>query len=220
MAEHLHELQLKTTATDKLTRPYLEKLNRQNYIATAITILIVIFSLFWELYKLGGQEKTIYFADSMYGVAAWIGSFWAWRTAYRARFGPLRLEPRHQLAWFVIGFALFANGIGGFITRILNGRDNLIQYPHLQISVSPFSISSPLLVYSSCPQPRNSEVSYSHWVGCHHYDALHSGNKLVFCDRSYFHDVERYSYTARGGLLSILGRTSHPCSFIADLPAH
>src|SRR2546430_9903929 len=87
MAVHLHQLQLKTTATHKLTRPYLEKLNRQNYIATAITILIVIFSLFWQLYKLGGQERTIYFADSMYGVAAWIGSFWAWSRSEERRVG-------------------------------------------------------------------------------------------------------------------------------------
>ena len=129
MAVHLHQLQLKTIATDKLTRPYLEKLSRQNYVATAITILIVIFSLFWELYKLGGQDKTIYFADSMYGVAAWIGSFWAWRTAYRARFGPLRLEPRHQLAWFVIGFALFANGIGGFYYTYLEWKGQLNPVP-------------------------------------------------------------------------------------------
>ncbi|HEY6285838.1 MAG TPA: hypothetical protein VIX20_09265, partial [Ktedonobacteraceae bacterium] len=131
MPVHLHELQLKTTATDKLTRPYLEKLNRQNYVATAITILIVIFSLFWELYKLGGQEKTIYFADSMYGVTAWIGSFWAWRTVYRARFGPLRLEPRHQLAWFVIGFALFANGLGGFYYTYLEWKGQLNPVPSL-----------------------------------------------------------------------------------------
>src|SRR5438874_1575490 len=131
MAVHLHQLQLKTTATDKLTRPYLQKLNRQNYVATVITILIVIFSLFWELYKLGGQVKTIYFADSMYGVAAWIGSFWAWRTAYRALFGPLRLEPRHQLAWFVIGFALFANGIGGFYYTYLEWKGQLNPVPSL-----------------------------------------------------------------------------------------
>ncbi len=131
MAEHLPQLQLKTTATEKLTRPYLEKLSRQNYIATAITILIVIFSLFWELYKLGGQDKTIYFANSMYGVAAWIGSFWACRTAYRARFGPLRLEPRHQLAWLVIGIALFANGIGGFYYTYLEwtGQFNPVPSP-------------------------------------------------------------------------------------------
>ena len=131
MPVHLHQLQLKTTVTDKLTRPYLEKLNRQNFVATVITILIVIFSLFWELYKLGGQDKTLYFADSMYGVAAWIGSFWAWRTAYRARFGPLRLESRHQLAWFVIGFALFANGIGGFYYTYLEWKGQLNPVPSL-----------------------------------------------------------------------------------------
>src|SRR5260370_12504426 len=131
MPVHLHELKLKTTATDRLTRPYLEKLNRQNYIATAITILIVIFSLFWELYKLAGQEKTIYFADAMYGVAAWIGSFWAWRTAYRARFGPLRLEPRHQLAWLVIGVALLSNGIGGFYYTYLEWTGKLNPVPSL-----------------------------------------------------------------------------------------
>jgi signal transduction histidine kinase len=131
MAVHLHQLQLKTTTTDKLTRPYLEKLNRQNYIATAITILIVISSLFWDLYKLGGQEKTIYFADSMYAVAAWIGSFWACQTAYRAHFGPLRLEPRHQLAWLVIGIALFANGVGGFYYTYLEWTGQFNPVPSL-----------------------------------------------------------------------------------------
>src|SRR6266487_4260549 len=131
MSARLHELQLKTTATEKLTRDYLQKLHRENYVATACTIVIVIFSLFWELYKLGGQEHTIYFADAMYGVAAWIGSFWAWRTAFRARFGPLRLEPRHQLAWFVIGFALFANGIGGFYYTYLEWTGQLNPIPSL-----------------------------------------------------------------------------------------
>src|SRR5437899_9743402 len=65
----------------------------------------------------------------MYGVAAWIGSFWAWRTAYRARFGPLRLEPRHQLAWSVIGFALFANGIGGFYYTYLEWAGHINPVP-------------------------------------------------------------------------------------------
>lgn len=125
------ELQLKTTATEKLTWAYLQKLTRQNYLATACTIAIVMFSLFWELYKLGGQDKTIYFADAMYGVAAWIGAFWAWRTAYRARFGPLRLEPRHQLAWLVIGIALFSNGIGGFYYTYLEWKGEFNPVPSL-----------------------------------------------------------------------------------------
>jgi signal transduction histidine kinase len=131
MPVRLHKLQLKTSATDKLTWTYLHKLNRQNYFATVCTILIVIFSLFWMLYKLGGQENTIYFADSMYAVAAWIGSFWAWRTAYRARYGPLRLEPRHQLAWLVIGFALLSNGIGGAYYTYLEWKGELNPVPSL-----------------------------------------------------------------------------------------
>jgi signal transduction histidine kinase len=131
MAVRMHQLQLKTSATDKLTSSYLEKLKRQNTIATTITILIVIFSLFWELYKLGGQDMTIYYADAMYGIAAWIGSYWACQTAYRARFGPLRLESRHQLAWLVIGIALFANGIGGFYYTYLEwaGQFNPVPSP-------------------------------------------------------------------------------------------
>jgi signal transduction histidine kinase len=131
MTGHVRQLQLKATATDTLTRPYLEKLKRQNYSATAMTMLLVIFSLFWELYKLGGQEKTIYFADSLYAVAAWIGSFWVCRTAYRARFGPVRLEPRHQLAWFVIGIALFANGVGGFYYTYLEWTGQYNPVPSL-----------------------------------------------------------------------------------------
>ena len=127
----MHQLQLKTSATDQLTPSYLQKLKRQNSIAIAITILIVIFSLFWELYKLGGQQKTIYYADAMYGVTAWIGSFWACQTAYRARYGPLRLESRHQLAWLVIGIALFANGIGGFYYTYLEWAGQLNPVPSL-----------------------------------------------------------------------------------------
>src|SRR6266496_5070474 len=161
MPVHLHQLQLKTTVTDKLTRPYLEKLNRQNFVATVITILIVIFSLFWELYKLGGQVKTIYFADSMYGVAAWIGSFWAWRTAYRARFGPLRLESRHQLAWFVIGFALFANGIGGFYYTYLEWKGELNPVPSLaDLCFTFFYIFTftGLLLMPTAAKPRRSRI--------------------------------------------------------------
>ncbi|HET7638790.1 MAG TPA: hypothetical protein VFK47_08625, partial [Ktedonobacteraceae bacterium] len=63
--------------------------------------------------------------------AAWIGSFWAWRTAYRARFGPLRLEPRHQLAWLVIGVALLSNGIGGAYYTYLEWSGELNPVPSL-----------------------------------------------------------------------------------------
>src|SRR5437763_4224245 len=106
-------LHIRAKATDKLTRSYLQKLGRQTYLAGASVAIIVTFSFFWLLFRFGGEEKTIFFSDAMYAVAAWIGAFWACTTAYRARYGPLHLEPRHQLAWLVIGLGLFANGIGG-----------------------------------------------------------------------------------------------------------
>jgi signal transduction histidine kinase len=131
MSAHVPELHIKTTATDRLTRTYLQKLSRQNYFAATSAALIVTFSLFWMLFQLGGREKTIYFADSMYAVTAWIGSFWACRTAYRARYGPLRLERRYQLAWLFIGIALFANGVGGAYYTYLEWRGQLNPVPSL-----------------------------------------------------------------------------------------
>src|SRR5712691_8982076 len=124
------KLHLKTTVTAKLTRAYLQKLDRQNYLATASALLIISFSLFWLLFRLGGQQSTIVFSDSMYAVAAWIGSFWVCKTAYRARYGPLRLEPRHQLAWLLIGIGLFSYGIGGaYYTYLEFGTLNPVPSP-------------------------------------------------------------------------------------------
>ncbi len=57
--------------------------------------------------------------------------FWVWRTAYRAHFGPLRLESRLQLAWLVIGVALFSNGIGGFYYTYLEWSGHINPVPSL-----------------------------------------------------------------------------------------
>ncbi len=111
----------KMSATDKLTLAYLQKLSRQNYIATASAALIVTFSLIWLIFQFGGYAGTAvtFFANSMYAVASLIGAYWACMIAYRAHYGPLRLEPRHQLAWLLIGIGLFANGVGGIIYTYL-----------------------------------------------------------------------------------------------------
>ncbi len=111
----------KMSATEELTLAYLRKLSRQNYIATASATLIVTFSLIWLIFQFGGYAgmAVTLFANSMYAVASLIGAYWAWMTAYRARYGPLRLEPRHQLAWLLIGIGLFANGVGGIIYTYL-----------------------------------------------------------------------------------------------------
>lgn len=131
MSARSPELHMKTTTTEKLTRTYLRKLGRQNYVATAIAVLVVTVSVFWMLFKIGGQTNTMYYADSMYAVAAWVSSFWACRTAYRARYGPLRLEPRHQLAWLLIGIALFTNGIGGIYYTYLEWSGQINPVPSL-----------------------------------------------------------------------------------------
>ncbi len=161
MPARLPELHMKVTATEKLTRGYLQKLSSQNYFAMASAALIVSFSLFWMIFRLGGQEKTIYFADSMYAVAAWIGSFWACSTAYRARYGPLRLEPRHQLAWLLIGIGLFTNGVGGAYYTYLEWKGELNPVPSLaDLCFTFFYIFTftGLLLMPTAAKPRRSRI--------------------------------------------------------------
>jgi len=119
---------MKTTATDRLNRTYLQKLDWQNYFATGAAILIITLSFLWMLLHAGGDRSVILFADVMYTVANWIGASWAFVTAYRARYGPLQLEPRHQLAWLLAGLGLFSNGLGGIYFTYLEqiGQSNPI----------------------------------------------------------------------------------------------
>ncbi|HLX56444.1 MAG TPA: ATP-binding protein [Ktedonobacteraceae bacterium] len=119
------ELQVKATVTDALTQNYLKKLSRQNYIATAIFIFIAVFSLLWLFFRIGGTiflaraTVLVFFSNSMYALASFIGATWCFQTAYRVRRGPVRLEPRQQRAWLLIGLGLLANGIGGAIYTYL-----------------------------------------------------------------------------------------------------
>ncbi|MEO8973364.1 MAG: GAF domain-containing sensor histidine kinase [Ktedonobacteraceae bacterium] len=98
---------------DKLTRAYLQKLGRQNYLATASAVVFVTISFFWMFFHLGGSYTTGLFANAMYPIASLTGAFWAGLTAYRARSGPVRLAPTHQLAWLLISLGLLADGLGG-----------------------------------------------------------------------------------------------------------
>ena len=111
--ERRSELALKPTATEKLTARYLRKLSQREYIATASMLIIVSMSLLWMLLKIGGDHNNMLFADSMYAISGWIAAFWIFRVVFHARYGPLRLEPRHRLAWLLIATGMVANGIGG-----------------------------------------------------------------------------------------------------------
>ena len=122
---------MQTVTTERLTRSYLQKLDWQNYLATAVTILIATISFLWMLLHIGGSNTVTFFSDSMYPVASWIGAFWAAFTAYRGRYGPLRLEPRHQLAWLLIGLGMFADGLGGAYYAYLEHIGQLNPEPSL-----------------------------------------------------------------------------------------
>ncbi|HVB74454.1 MAG TPA: ATP-binding protein [Ktedonobacteraceae bacterium] len=118
-------IQGETTVTDALTLNYLRKLSRQNYIATAIFIFISVFSLLWLVFQIGGTTPLaratvlVFYSNSMYAFVSFIGAFWCFQTAYRARRGPVILAPRYQRAWLLIGLGLLANGIGGVVYTYL-----------------------------------------------------------------------------------------------------
>ncbi len=103
---------MKTVAINKLTLAHLRKLDRYVYVATAGCILLASCSLFWMLFRLGGDEITTRFSDIVFAVSCLIGAFWAFTTAYMARKGPVVLTPRHQLAWLFVGVGLLMNGLG------------------------------------------------------------------------------------------------------------
>src|SRR5713101_2008881 len=64
---------MKTIATDGLNRTYLQKLDRQTYVATGVAILLVTLSFFWMLFRIGGDHSVTLYSDIMYRVDAWIG---------------------------------------------------------------------------------------------------------------------------------------------------
>jgi signal transduction histidine kinase len=117
---------MKTITTNKLNRTYLQGLDRQTYFATGIAILFVTLSFFWMLFHIGGDHSVTLFSNLMYSLAGWIGASWALITAYRMRYGPLRLAPRHQLGWLLIGLGMFCDSIGGIYFAYLEqiGQQN------------------------------------------------------------------------------------------------
>ncbi len=104
---------MQITATNDLTLAYTQKLGRYNFIAGAIGIVFFTGSFLWMLFQIGGVRGNIIFGDATYPATALIGAVWAYRTTFLARFGPVRLSERHQLAWALIGTGLVAEVIGG-----------------------------------------------------------------------------------------------------------
>src|SRR5690242_10773002 len=104
---------MQTTATDKLTLAYIQKLGRYNYVAGAISIVFFTGSFLWMFFRIGGTRGNIMFGDTSYAVAALMGAIWAYRAVFLARYGALHLSGRHQLAWILISVGLTSECIGG-----------------------------------------------------------------------------------------------------------
>jgi signal transduction histidine kinase len=98
---------------------YLRNQDRYNYLATALAILIVTFSLLWTL-LLGGNDHTGFIGLVAYLCTALWGASNCFTTAQHAHHGPIALEPRYQRAWSLIGAGLLSTGIGGTCYGILS----------------------------------------------------------------------------------------------------
>lgn len=97
---------MKIIANDRLTIAWLQKLKRYNTAATVLSVLLVAFSLFWMLLRLGGKDATIHFDDITFSLAALIGAVWTFQSIYRGMHGPVRIDARQFLVWWLFGGAL------------------------------------------------------------------------------------------------------------------
>ncbi|MFL5629501.1 MAG: ATP-binding protein, partial [Ktedonobacteraceae bacterium] len=60
-----------------------------------------------------GPAAQNHYSKSMCPFTSPLRAFFACMTAYRARYGPVRLAPHHQLAWLLIALGLLATCLGG-----------------------------------------------------------------------------------------------------------
>ena len=122
---------MRSITTNKLAHAYLERPARDNYIAIALTVTIVILSIFWRTIRIGSDSDTAAYTQIMYGVSAFLGALWAFRTAYMAQHGPVHLERQYQSAWLLIGSGLLANCCGRILYFVpgLQGHTTFPGFP-------------------------------------------------------------------------------------------
>jgi signal transduction histidine kinase len=115
---------MKYAATEGVTPAHLQNPGRQNNVAIGVVVLIFTASLLWMLFHVVGNHTIGLFSDIIYTLSSLIGATWAWNTFYQGRRGALKLKLRYQVAWFLIGLGLLANGLDGayFIYLEYNGQ--------------------------------------------------------------------------------------------------
>ena len=119
---------MKTNTDARLTLSYLRKLERENYLAMAAVIFLSAAGFCGLLYHIGGSSYPDFVSNIMYPLTSFVGASMAFITAFRARYGPLKLQPSRQLAWLLVGLGLMANCLGGLYYTYMD-RTNQIVFP-------------------------------------------------------------------------------------------
>jgi len=119
---------MKTNTEARLTLSYLRKLERENYLAMAAVIFLSAAGFCGLLYHVGGRSDPDFVSNIMYPLTSFVGASMAFITAYRARYGPLKLQPSRQLAWLLVGLGLMANCLGGLYFTYMD-RTNQVVFP-------------------------------------------------------------------------------------------
>ncbi len=119
---------MKTRTDARLTLSYLRKLERENYLAMAAVVFLSAAGFCGLLYQVGGSSYPDFVSNIMYPLTSFVGASMAFITAFRARYGPLKLQPSRQLAWLLVGLGLMANCLGGLYYTYLD-RTNQVVFP-------------------------------------------------------------------------------------------
>ncbi len=119
---------MKTRTDARLSLSYLRKLELENYIALAGVVVLSVAGFCGLLYHVGGSTYPDYVSNVMYPLTSFVGAAMAFITAYRAHYGPLKLQPSRQLAWLLVGLGLIANCLGGLYYTYMD-RTHQVVFP-------------------------------------------------------------------------------------------
>lgn len=134
---------METIKSAQKTRLSASTLDRERYLAFAITVLLSLLGLCSILFRIGQQAYPDLVSNIMYPLTSFVGASWAFLTAYRARRGSLRLASQHQVAWLLIGAGLLANTLGSLYYTYLERSGQTILVPSL--SDIGFTLFYPLI---------------------------------------------------------------------------
>lgn len=115
MSVNQTEVIMSARTTNGLNAEYLRRLERRKHGSVVLLCFLIGLTFIWLFFQIGngpGQDGPGLFSNGMYSLASFVGAYWSFTVAYRARRVPLVLEWRYCLAWFMIGLGLVANGLG------------------------------------------------------------------------------------------------------------